>query len=262
MNTYQININDITINYYDNLLYNKPTLCFIHGLGQNLTAWINQLTYFNNEYRVIAMDLRGHGNTSSGNKRITIEQFADDVINLLSYLEIERLHFIGLSLGGLICQHLTLEHQNKILSLTLSNTFASVPFQKQFPIDSRLNIISTFDINQLSDYYAKSCLYNSDMQIFQYVKNLFNNTNKQVYLDTARCTFLFNSQSLLSMIDVPTLIICGEYDMVTPINCSKYLHQNIKNSKLEIIPNAGHLTKLEQPLIFNNVLKKFYLMDN
>lgn len=256
-NILQVQLNDISINYYDNLNYDKQTLFFIHGLGQNLNSWVNQIKYFHQDFRIIVLDLRGHGSTSRGDNKITIEQCCIDILTLLKYLKIKEAHFIGLSLGGLICQYLTVIEQSKILSLSLCNTFSFLPFQSSFPIDTRINMIRNMDINKLSDYYTRSCFYNYNTENYNFVNNMFKNNDKNVYLETAFSTFLFDSKDFLSEIDVPTLIIAGDKDMVTPIWCSQYLNQNIKNSQLVIIPNAGHLSMLEQPEIFNNVLNKF-----
>ena len=253
----KIHLEDLTVNYYDNLNVNKQAIVFIHGLGQNLNSWINQIEFFNNEFRVIALDLRGHGLSSKGNKKITINQFSEDIISLLNFLSIESANFIGFSLGGLICQQLTIKFQHRIHSVSLCNTYSSLPFQSTFPINIRINMIKNFDIEKLSEYYTNSCFYLYNKVAYDFVYNIFKNNNKDSYLDTASSAFLFDSKEILSDINIDTLIIAGDRDIVTPVFCSQYLNQHIKNSQLVIIPNCGHLSKIEQPKIFNDVLYKF-----
>ena len=174
----QILLDDLQLNYYDNGNVGKPALIFLHGLSQNLTMWNNQCIEFDLKYHVIAMDLRGHGFTSSGNVYPSMARYAQDIINLLNFLHIKVAHFVGLSLGGMICQELTRQHQNCIHSMTLCNTTA-----------------------YLTDF--------TQLIIPEGLQTYINNVNQP--------DMVIDFREIMGRITVPTLIIAGEYDMITPL---------------------------------------------
>lgn len=225
----QIAINDMSMNYYDNENMHRPALVFIHGLSENLSSWSYQLKAFNSDYRVIAMDLRGHGLSSDGSADVTMDQLAGDVLALLDALHIEQAHFVGLSMGGMICQELSKHHQDIMLSIALCNTSA-------FPTDQNNNFAN---------------------EIYSHTLNMFKFHTVIPYIAATAAAFAVDYRNILGEIKVPTLVIVGEYDMVTPVWAAEYLHKHIKNSELVIIPGASHFTKLEAPVVFNQVLRHF-----
>jgi 3-oxoadipate enol-lactonase len=257
-----VTIQDLNICYYDNLNLNQDTLVFVHGLGENLHSWHHQLQFFNQNYRVVAMDLRGHGATTDGNKNITIEQFVEDLVGLLDYLQISQAHFIGLSLGGMICQQLTHIHQHRILSLVLVNTAAFPTDMGNFPLQVRLDFVKNTPIDVLANFVTKNCLpkNNYSQTLYAEVLAMFANNRNVPYLAATAVAFSFDFRDKIDNIKVKTLIIVGEYDVVTPVWAAQFLQQHIKNSSLVIIDNAGHLTKLEQPQQFNQIVSNF--LDN
>ncbi|MBP9743035.1 MAG: alpha/beta hydrolase, partial [Burkholderiales bacterium] len=105
---------------------------------------------------------------------------------------------------------------------------------------------------------AKLCLppsYNN--QLFAQVLDMFKQNRHLPYVAATACVFTIDFRAILDKIHVPTLIIVGELDVMTPIQSAQYLHTHIRNSKLYIIPQTGHLTNLENPVLFNNRLRKF-----
>lgn len=251
-------INDLTMNYFDNGNTDKPVLVFIHGLGENLHSWAFQIEYFSRNYHIVVMDLRGHGLTSDGMNGITIENMASDIIGLLDYLNIEKASFIGLSLGGMICQELTKHHQDRMEKLVLCNTAAYTVNNTDYPLESRLKMITQTPMDILAGYLTKSCLSNGfTKEVYNQTVKMFSANRVVPYLSATAAAFSVDYREILEDIKVPTLIIVGEYDLVTPVAASKFLHQQIKNSELAIIPNASHLTKIESPIIFNQYVENF-----
>jgi 3-oxoadipate enol-lactonase len=251
---------DLVTCYYDNQHQDKPALVFIHGLGENLSSWNHQLNYFAKDYRVIAMDLRGHGQTNDGIRPISIKQYAVDVLTLLDQLKVFRANFVGLSMGGMIIQELTKHHQDRMLSIALCNTAAYPADRGKISITDRLNFIQNLSLEGMAEYVARKCLArNTSQAIYEQALDIFRQNRLMPYLAATTAAFTIDFRQDLSSIYVPTLIIVGEFDVVTPIASAQFLHQHITNSKLAIIPDAGHLTKLEQPTQFNQVLKNFLL---
>lgn len=254
----QVILNDLCMNYYDNENYSKPTLVFLHGLGENKESWGYQMHAFDEVCRIIAIDSRGHGGTDDGTNDITMEQMAEDVILLLDYLKIKSAHFIGLSMGGMICQELTRYYQDRMLSITLCNTAAFHTDSTNYPLTAILNTVKNTPMEIMADFVTKSCFpQNITGELYSQTLRMFKQNRHIPYVAATAATFSIDFRDILGNIKVPTLIIAGELDIVTPVWASQYLHEHIENSKLVIIPGAGHLTKLEKPDLFNKALAEF-----
>lgn len=254
-----ITLNDLSINFYNNNNLGKPALVFIHGLGENFQSWNYQLKEFDHDYHVVAMDLRGHGLTSDGTNSITIKQFVIDLISLLDFLKINQAHFIGLSMGGMICQELTINHQSRMLSMTLCNTAAFFPETANSLRDTRLEMIKNTPMELMAHYATKLCLPPSSYssELFTTILAMFKQNRHLPYVAATECVFAIDFRAILDKINIPTLIIVGELDLMTPIQSAQYLHTHINHSKLYIMPQTGHLTNLENPILFNQRLRQF-----
>ena len=251
-------LNDLNMNYFDNENHGKSVLVFIHGLGESLDSWSYQIEAFKNDYRVIALDVRGHGLSSDGTLNITIEQMGLDILALLDYLNIYAAHFIGLSMGGMICQELTKKNQSRMLSQTLANTAAFPTDAINHPLSKIVEQVKNTPIATMAEYVTKSCLpSDTNKSLYTNIFKMFKNNRQIPYVAATAATFSIDFRDVLEDIRIPTLIIVGDLDIITPVWAAKYLHENIKNSKLVIIDGAGHLTKLEKPLLFNQALAEF-----
>ena len=254
----RVAINDMKMNYYTNDNQGKPALVFIHGLGENLDSWSYQFKAFNQEYYVIAMDLRGHGLSSDGTAELSMDQFAGDVLALLNYLDVGCAHFIGLSMGGMVCQELTIHHQQRMLSLVLCNTAAFPADNGSYPLSDRLSMIEQTPMEIMADYATQACLSNPfTASLYNQTLDMFKQNRTIPYMAATAVAYTVDYRSILPKIKLPTLIIAGEYDIVTPVWTAEYLHEHIPGSELVVIPQVGHLTKLENPVMFNQVLLHF-----
>ncbi len=99
-----------------------PVLMFGNGLATNMAMWDAQASYFSQRFRMLRYDTRGHGGTEASSPPYSIEQLTDDVVGLLDRLDIARVHYIGLSLGGMIGQSMGVRHSDRIASLVLCDT--------------------------------------------------------------------------------------------------------------------------------------------
>lgn len=236
----------------------KPVLVFVHGLGENLESWTYQLQYFDKDYRVIAMDLRGHGRTNDGIVPLTMRRLALDVIALIDYLAIDKMHLVGLSMGGMIALELTKEHQQRLQSISLCNTMAYPIDNDKIAIANRVGMLQMVPMSTVAEYVTNKCLAQENNQILhEQVLKMFLNNRLLPYMAATIAVFSIDYRSQLAKINLPTLIMVGDVDTVTPISCAEYMHENIINSKLKVIKHAGHLSKLEQPQQFNQNLAEF-----
>lgn len=258
-----IQLDDLKMYYSDNQQIDKPVLVFIHGLGENLDSWHNQTAYFNEDYRVIAMDLRGHGRSDDGIKEITIAQFANDVIALLDSLKIAKCHIAGLSMGGIIAQELAINFQSRLLTLALCNTASFATDEAKGKLDDRIEMIKTVSMDEMADFIVTACLpQNYDQKIYDEAFAIFRQNRQKPYTAATIATFSIDFRSDLDKITIPTLVFTGEFDKATPVAASESIHKAIPQSELHIIKGVGHLSKLEKPAEFNQLIGQFLVKHN
>jgi 3-oxoadipate enol-lactonase len=253
-----IKINDLNMYYYDSGQSDKQALVFIHGLGENLDSWKSQLDCFSSGYRVIAMDLRGHHRTNDGDKAITIDQFAQDVITLLDTLAIEKAHFIGLSMGGLICQQLAVDYASRIYTLVLCNSACYYSKAARENLSAYSDMVRAVTMDEMAMLITRRCLPDQyNQRVYDLAFNIFRLNRKEPYIAAMIATFTFDFRTKLNKILVPVLIFTGSEDKATPPTASKLIHNLIPHSELHIIQGVGHLSKLENPIAFNQLITNF-----
>lgn len=230
-------------------------LVFIHGLGEVKEGWSNQFELAD-QYDLIIPDLRGHGEYQSPGE-ISIKNFARDVIALIKGLGIESAHICGLSMGGMVAQEIYRQAPEICRSLLLVSTFHYAPkrlgklylaYRKARSVNNTPELIR--------ETAAKVCLYSwSEENLEKFYQ--FYRPNREYYLDSMAACLKVNNLTLLPKINVPTLIIGGQYDSVTPVWIQYLMHKQIRHSEFVIFRNTGHVAKLEAKDAFNRVLREF-----
>ncbi|HEY5823927.1 MAG TPA: alpha/beta fold hydrolase [Cyclobacteriaceae bacterium] len=239
------------------------TIVFIHGFPFDKSMWGQQLVLLRDQFRVIAYDVRGHGNTSANSNEFSIPQFTNDLLAFLNQLEIEKVIICGLSMGGYIALHAIESFPDKITGLILSDTQCAADTEEAK--GKRMKTIELIRNNGLDQYasdsvknlFAPSSLENQKDKV-DFIKNTILKTVPDNICKALMA--LANRKekcSILEKIKVPVLILVGEEDKVTPIAAATKMHELIKGSTLHSIKKAGHLSNLENPEEFNTYLKEF-----
>jgi pimeloyl-ACP methyl ester carboxylesterase len=246
----QVEVNGVKINYI--VEGDMPTaLVFIHGLGEYLESWKNQITFFSKDYRVVALDLRGHGKSAVPKKRIEIGDFAADVKGLIDHLRIKNAYFCGLSMGALVVLELYKKHPEYFLGVIL------VAARHQFP-PVQTGALEGMRMEILGEEVATFALAaNAPEALRNEVAKMVAATNKSAYLQSAEATSMLDYSEVLSIVKVPTLIVVGDLDIVTPVDSAQTINKAIAGSVLKIMHGVGHLPNRERPEEFNNTLKEF-----
>jgi 3-oxoadipate enol-lactonase len=230
-------------------------LVFIHGLGEIKEGWSNQFD-FANQYDLIIPDLRGHGEHLTTGE-ISIANFARDVISLLKGLEIQNAHICGLSMGGMVAQEIYRQAPEICRSLILVSTFHFAPrCFGELLLSLRKSRLESFSLEKQKNNAARVCLYSWTEDNFEKFFKFYQ-PNRDYYLPSMQACLEVNNLCLLPKIKVPTLIIGGQYDTVTPVWIQLLMHNQIKHSEFVIFRNTGHVAKLEAKEAFNNVLRNF-----
>jgi pimeloyl-ACP methyl ester carboxylesterase len=246
----QVEINGVKINYvFEGTGF--ETIIFIHGLGESLESWRHQINFFSKKFKVIALDLRGHGKSSIPKKKIEIGDFAEDVKGLLDHLGIKKAHFCGLSMGALVLFEMYKRYPDYFLSMIL------VAARHKFP-PAQTAVLEGMSMEIIGAEVATFALAaNAPEQLKEEVAKMIAGTKKDAYIQSAEATSMLDYSELLPKIKVPTLIIVGELDIVTPVSSAEIINKSIQGSILQIIPGVGHLPNREASEKFNNLLDEF-----
>lgn len=240
----------------------KETLVFIGGLGTNKDIWLPQME-LEEHYNIIRLELLGHGSNQS-TMEITLSNMALDILNQLHQLGIrQKVHFIGSSLGGVVIQDIWKKDKDKVKSLTLCNTIASMSPALSFANSFRsLYNIRIMDEQQHYDSIERFCLYNKSEEVKEMVRKGF--TLRDEYNECGKLINFLNNKHILRSITVPSLVITSRKDMVVPEYYSLDIYANLINSwqrQLIHIDDSGHLPNVESKR-FNTILHNFIASQN
>jgi 3-oxoadipate enol-lactonase len=257
----RIKANDIQINYELSGKKGAQVVMLSHSLSSSLLMWNPQMDALNPYFQVLRYDIRGHGGSDAPSGAYTLELLAEDVVKLLDALGIDRVHFVGLSLGGMIGQRLAVNASHRLKSLTLCDTAAIVPAEAQPLWEERMDKARKEGMKALSDqtmerWFTPSFL-KQNFKILALIREQLLATPVSGYIGCAEAIRRLNYLEQLSKIKMPTLIMVGEDDPGTPVSASKAMQERIPNSKLVILPSARHLSNVEQAQAFNAALLKF-----
>jgi 3-oxoadipate enol-lactonase len=262
--------------YYEEHGSGDPLL-LIMGLAADSRAWMFQLPDFAPRYRTIAFDNRGVGRSSKPPGPYTIHEMADDAAGLLDVLDVARAHVVGVSMGGMIAQELTLRHPGRVRSLVLACTYpepdANAERQRQFSVTQFGGSVSAngevrIDLSALDP-----------MRLFQHLlPTVFNQSfidrdlAKLLPLFTGALEYGFSMEALLGQVEavmghrttdrlhqiaVPTLVITGDADRLIPPANSDILAENIPGARLVKVPGGSHGFNFETPEVFNRAVLDF-----
>jgi 3-oxoadipate enol-lactonase len=238
-----------------------PVVMLSHSLGASLSMWESQRTVLEPHFQVLAYDLRGHGISDAPNGAYSLDQLAEDALGLLEALQIGRVHFVGLSIGGMIGQALALNHADRLLSLALCSTSAQLPPPARPIVQERIETARNQGLAALVDGTLERWFTpgygQKNPQKVGLVRKQFLATPVDGYIGCSEAIRHLDFLDRLSAITLPTLIMVGAEDVGTPVAASEAIHQRIQGSKLVILPAASHLGNIEQADLFNRHLLEF-----
>jgi len=255
----KIQANGITINCRFDGPEDAPVVMLSNSLLSNHTMWDGQMDALTARYRVLRYDQRGHGGTETTPGRYTIEQLADDAAALIDALGVERVHFVGLSMGGFTGQVLAVRHSEKIASLALCDTACVMPPESLW--NERIQIAATEGIEALVagtlERWFTPSFHESGKEELERVRAIILGTGSQGYIGCCKAIRDMALCDNLSRIAVPTVIIVGEDDPACPVSSAEVLHEGIAGSELIVLSGVAHLPNIEKPAAFNDAMLGF-----
>jgi 3-oxoadipate enol-lactonase len=238
-----------------------PWLTLSHSLACSVRMWDEQIASFKDRYRILAYDTRGHGQSSAPAGDYTLEQLADDLKGLLEHLKISQTHYCGLSMGGMIGQTFALKYPGILQTLVLADTSSRIPPEVGPVWEERIKVAQTQGMQALVqptlERWFTAPYRSAHPETMQRVGKLIADTPVPGYVGCCRAIPKLNLTARLKEIKVPIQIIVGADDQGTPVAMSQAIHDNAPGSRLDILPQAAHLSNIEQPQAFDRALGAF-----
>lgn len=257
----KLQLDGLTTNYELHGPEGAPWLVLSHSLACSSAMWAPQVEALKGDYRILAYDTRGHGGTEAPPGPYTLEQLADDLHALLGALGVERPHYCGLSMGGMIGQTYALRYPGRLRSLTLADTTSRYPAEAAAVWAQRIEVARAQGMGPLAQptlqRWFTPAFHARCPEVVASVRQLILATPVAGYVGCSQAIPRIDLTARLHAIDCPVLVICGADDPGTPLAMSEEIHAHIPGSRLVVLPEAAHLANLEQPEAFTAALRGF-----
>lgn len=257
-----VDVNGVRVRVMD--VGTGPVILFVHGFPLNLTMWNAQIDEFRKTHRVIAPDLRGFGGTDGALYSVSMEQFADDLAALLDVLGIRQsITFCGLSMGGYIGWQFAQRHPWRVARLIACDTRAAADSAEAAANRLRMAEIVLQEGPEpvawamMPKLFAQ-CSSHHCPQIVESVRQMVMTSNPVAIAGAHRGMAVRPDMSaFLTSLRVPTLVICGEHDVISPSAEMQAFAATIPGAEFVAIPDAGHMAPMEQPDRVNAAIRQF-----
>ena len=234
-----------------------PWLIFSHSLACTVRMWDPQIAAFKDRYRILAYDMRGHGQSAAPAGPYTLDMLADDVLALMKELRIQRARYVGLSIGGMIGQHLALKEPGRFERMVLADTGHTQTPETLKQWEERIRIAQAQGMKPLvagtMERWFTPAFRESPQA--KRIAELIANTPAPGYVGCAQAIMKLNTTARLKDIKLPVLAITGEADAAAA--GTRYIGEHLPGAKFVNIPQAAHIANIEQAEKFNQALRDF-----
>jgi pimeloyl-ACP methyl ester carboxylesterase len=242
--------NGIDIFYRVNGVENGLPIIFVHGLAGDSRFFHNQLRFFGNSYRTIAIDLPGHGRSSCISEQ-SIDVYTRSIETVIKKEKIDKYILAGHSMGGVICIENYLKNKEKVKAMILISTSSYLPVSKSL-IDTSINDFEKFFSKMLPRIFHKK----AGIFILAAQKNINDDVKRIITGDLQLCSGL-NYTERLNDIDAPVLLVANKFDRMVPSYLTEDMQWKIRNSKIKVFNNEGHVPFFENSDEFNSTMSEF-----
>jgi 3-oxoadipate enol-lactonase len=256
----QATINGFRMNYAVEGPESAPTVVLHHPLATDLSIWDELTAALLPRYRVVRFDARGQGASEATAAPYNLATLAADTVALLDHLKIARAHFLGLSMGGMVGQHLGLDHPQRFASLILCSTTSRMPPETHALWEERAKVVREKGMTSqvelaLSRWLAASSMKRPDLvaRMTRYIES----SPVEGYAGWCLAIRDLNVTDRLKAIKLPTLVVVGAADPSTPPAAAQVIHREIAGSELVEVPGVSHQLHVEEPATFNRHVLEF-----
>jgi 3-oxoadipate enol-lactonase len=235
-----------------------PTLMLSNSLGSTMRMWEPQMPALTPFFRVIRYDQRGHGKSGVPAGPYSMERFGRDVLAILDDLNIEKVHWCGLSMGGMVGQWLGANAPQRFGKMILANTTCYFP--DPAPWQTRIKAVKDGGMASMAEaviaVWLTADFREREPQIAANLKAMLAASPEQGYIACCEVLSTLDQRALLPKIKSPTLVIAGRHDMSTPIAAGEFIRSQIPGASLTIL-DAAHISNIEQPHAFTDAVIGF-----
>jgi len=253
-----VDANGVRTRYEESALHHVPYLLFCNSLGTTLDMWTFQLSGLSHSFRVLRYDIRGQGKSDVPPGPYSISQLADDLIALLNQLGIRRIHFCGLSMGGMIGMSLALRYPDRLSKLILCNTAPKIGTAETW--NARIDAVQKGGmaaiVEGVLERWFTRAFRETDPAAIELTRQMLLSSSVEGY--TACCAAIrdMDVREEIGRIQVPVLVISGTHDPVTTPQDAQFLRDTIPGAEYKELP-AAHLSNVEAEEAFTMEVSRF-----
>jgi 3-oxoadipate enol-lactonase len=228
-----------------------PVLMLSNSLGTDLHLWDDQLPAWSRHFRVVRYDRRGHGRSGFTSAPHSMERLGRDALAIMDALELDKVHWCGLSMGGMVGQWLAAHAPRRIGKLVLSNT--SAYFSDKARWDDRIKAVRAAGVASVADA-VMNLWFTAEFQArapatVARMKQMLSATPPEGYVASCEAIRDMDHRELLPKITAPTLVIAGRHDRSTPLESAEFIRSRIPGAALTLL-DAAHISNVEQPAAY------------
>jgi 3-oxoadipate enol-lactonase len=252
-------VNGIETNYEIHGKQGAPWLTFSHSLACSLRMWDGQIAEFQERFRILVYDTRGHGGSEAPKGPYTLDMLAEDLRQLFAELKIKRTHYVGLSMGGMIGQVVALTDPGVFDRVVLADTGHAQTPETRKQWEERIKTAEAKGMQPLVqptlERWFTEPFRKGKPELVKKIADLIQGTPVPGYVGCCHAISNLNTTARLKEIRHPVLAIAGEQDAAAP--GTRYIGENVPGAKLVMIPQAAHIANIEQAEAFNRALREF-----
>lgn len=235
----------------------------LHGVGCGADDWIGPAEYFRGRFRVVRVDMRGHGRSSSPAGDWRLADFVDDLVDILDRLGIERAHVAGFSMGGLLAQGLALDHPGRVEKLAIIAATSGRSAEQQAQVEERLAFIRANPPGVYFDTYAAKRWFTAEFsrsrpEIIEISRRTVTAADRAGYAKAYEVLVRNDLGPRLREIGHETLVLTGENDLGAGPKTARFIAEQIRGAQLIILPRLRHHLLLEAPELAGGILREFF----
>lgn len=238
-----------------------PWVTLVHGIATDLSLWDEFAVGLSPQYRILRFDVRGHGASSASEGDYTLKLLARDVICILDALDIRNTHFVGLSMGGMIGLGLTLDHAARLLSATICDARANATDDYRDAWSKRIQSVRQNGIDAIVEStvtrWFTPAFQANEPDRMNWMRSMIRRTSVAGYAGCGAALKDLDYGSRLHEIRVPIFYVVGSDDQGAPASVMWDMHKTTPDSHFVEIPDAGHISNVEQPSLFNAAVAGF-----
>jgi pimeloyl-ACP methyl ester carboxylesterase len=250
-------VNGIEV-YYEQAGEGPPVL-LLHGLGSSTRDWEYQAPELTRAYRVITMDVRGHGRSSRPPGPYSVAQFSEDAVALLRALDAAPAHIIGLSMGGMVAFQMAVDHPEAVRSLAIINSGPAMILRgmQKAALTMRFAVVKLFGMKTMAGMIARKVLpLPSQGDLRQTLIQRFSENDPRAYLDSVRAINGWSVEERIGKIGCPVLIVASDQDY-TSVAWKHAYAARIPGARVVVVKDSRHIAPVDQPEQLNQMLMQF-----